>query len=253
MTDEQIAKRRKIERTSQRNSRAKTKARVQDLERVIESLRASEGDERLESTMKLLIQKQEQGRKLQGFLKDLHRLLNDNEHLWCDETPPQAEKKGDLVDSGLSDGLCGVPVAVSQQSSPSGTILDLESPLDSNIARCIRDNAAGFASSSRDVPVWKSVDIALERAVQFVGQTAQSFQQRKDMDIAIRAITDGWTNVKAMHVLDVDWLTLKEIDQTLFCDCSPPTRLAILYALRLNMFVSRSRKSSYILLTGRRN
>ena len=238
MTDEQVAKRRKIERTSQRNSRAKTKARVRDLERTIESLQAAQGDERLENTVNLLIQHQEKGRKLQTFLRDMHRLLNDNEHLWSDDALPEARLKDQDGDSSQSEQPCGAHNFIIQRASPSRPIMDLETPLDSSIARCIHDNIVGSASISRSIPVWKSVDIALEQAVQYVCQHGQSLPQQKDMDIAVRAIVDGWANVKTMHPLEIDWLTLKEIDQTLFCDCSPPTRLAILLALRLNTLVS---------------
>jgi hypothetical protein len=240
MTDEQVAKRRKIERLSQRNSRAKTKARVRDLERVIESLQASDRDERLESTMALLIQNQEHGRKMQGFLKDLQRLLNENQQLWSEEGPKTkaVDRDSTFMPRERPDDGNGI---VTQQPSPPRPVMDLESPLNSNIGRCIRDNVLGDVSATRSVPIWRSVDMALERAVEYVGETGQFFQHRKDMDIAVRAIVDGWTNVRTVHAgLEVDWLTLKEVDQTLFCDCSPPTRLAILLALRLNTLVSEA-------------
>ena len=64
--------------------------------------------------------------------------------------------------------------------------------------------------------------------------------QVADTDVAIRAVVEGWTAARAARSLDLGWLILKQIDQHVFCDTSPPTRLAILRAMRLNMLVSTS-------------
>lgn len=229
MTEEQVTKRRKIERTSQRNSRAKTKARIRELEQVVELFQSSHTDERLESTVSMLKQQQEHGRQLRLMLREIHRLLNEGEKLWLDTMPDTGAKQQELE--------MPAHVMPTQDQPAVRPTSDLEALPNSSLGQCVLDNSAGIAASPKSVPVWRSVDIALERAVQHLCQQKRSSRER-DVDIAIRAIVDGWSNVKATHSLDVGWLTLKELDQTLFCDCSPPTRLAILQAMRLNMLVS---------------
>jgi len=238
MSDEQLAKRRRIERTSKRNARAKTKAQVRDLEQMVESLQATHSDERLGGAMHLLIQQQEQGRKLKSFLKDIHQLLADNEHLWAEVI---AESGLDRQNEKLSHAnrVCETSdIKLPHQESTPPTSLCLTAQLDCSLGQCIRDDAASQVAPHESTAVWSSVNTALERAVQHLRQNGQSNQYRRNMDIAIRVIADGWANVESMHSLDIDWLTLKEIDQKLFCDCSPLTRLAILHAMHGNMLVS---------------
>jgi hypothetical protein len=233
MTDEQVARRRKIERTAQRNARAKTKARIKELERLVESFQSTHGDERLENVVNMLMQQQEQGRKLRSFLREIHRLINDNGPLWL-ETLPNAVSNDELNQHHqLSD-----PGSTAIQQQPTNrSVPDPELSCSHNLVQCAFDNFVDIGPGQKGVPVWRSVDNALEVAVQHLHQQKQSLQG-EDVDIAIRAIADGWTNVKSAHSLDMGWLTLRKIDQTLFYDCSPMTRLAILRAMRLNMLVS---------------
>lgn len=230
LTEEQIARRRKIERTSQRNSRAKTKARIQELEQVIQSLQSAGDDGRFEHTVSLLMQQQEHGRQMQNLLQEVHRLLDESKRLFLNSEQETISKEDEHSSPD-------VPAILPQDEMSPRPTSDLDALPPSNLGQCVLDSSAGIAACPKSVPVWKSVDIALERAVQHLSQQP-SPPQIMEVDIAIRAVVDGWSNVKAMHSLDLGWLTLKECDQTLFCDCSPPTRLVILRAMRLYMLVS---------------
>lgn len=199
---------------------------------MLESVQSAGEDERFGNTVSLLMQQQEHGRRLQDLLRDVHKLLNESKKLWQtieEDAIPKAQgsESPEPLDGHRKD-----------DASPRPTC-DLVDMPKSNLGQCVLDSSGGIAAYPKSVPVWRTVDMALERAVEHLSQQEPPLQ-RRDTDIAIRAVADGWTNVKTIHSLDVGWLTLKELDQTLFCDCSPPTRLVILRAMRLNMLVSRS-------------
>jgi hypothetical protein len=54
----------------------------------------------------------------------------------------------------------------------------------------------------------------------------------------VRAVLQGWAEVETACVLDVGWRLLQEIDQYVFFQCSPVTRMAILRIMRLELLVS---------------
>jgi type II secretory pathway pseudopilin PulG len=236
LTDEQIERRRSIDRTAQRNARAKTKARIRELERLVDSLQSSQGDERLQNVMMMLEQQQDEARKLKGTLEAVRKLVGENITLSPGLLPETGSDNDDAKlypgprsigsSDTLHDPTTNVPLNPTQRFHGGGSPVQLDLPDGSR--------QSGFPVK---LPTWKSVNNALERAVEYLRQEAQ-ISQSTDIDIPIRAIVEGWTAAKLSRPLDLGWLILKQIDQHVFCDCSPATRLAILRAMRLNMLVS---------------
>ncbi|KIW06504.1 hypothetical protein, variant [Verruconis gallopava] len=234
LTEEQIERRRSIDRAAQRNARAKTKARIKELERLVDSLQTSQGDERLQNVMMMLEQQQEETRKLKSTLEAVRKLVGENLSLSPGPQPdagsenddgkvfpqPRSVTSGDTLHDPTSH-----PAAPSSQRSFGST-----SPQRFDFPEHLRP-AQGFPVK---LPTWKSVNNALEKAVEALRQETQ-ISLPADIDIAIRAVVDGWTAAKSARSLDLGWIILKQIDQHVFCDTSPATRLAILRAMRLNL------------------
>ena len=238
LTDEQIERRRSIDRTAQRNARAKTKARIRELERLVDSLQTSQGDERLQNVMTMLEQQQEEARKLKGTLDAVRKLVGGDITL-PDDPPPETGSEHDETKHfvrpqsiGSADTLHDVSMTVAatlpQQERGSS------SPSTFSLPDRTRAQTSGFP---RKLPTWEAVNNALEKAVLSLQQDGQ-VSQAADIDIAIRAVLEGWTASRSSRSLDLGWLILKQIDQHVFCDTSPATRLAILKAMRLNLLVS---------------
>lgn len=235
LTDEQIERRRSIDRAAQRNARAKTKARIRELERLVDSLQSSQGDERLQNVMNMLEQEQEEARKLKSTLEAVRKLVGENTTSSPGPLPETgSENEETKVFPGLrsihsSDTLVDAPPNI--PLNPAISSHGIGTPSETNYAP--DSTSAGFPVK---LPTWKTVNNALERAVEHMRQETQ-ISQDVDTDIAIRAIVEGWTAVKSTRSPDLGWLILKQIDQHVFCDCSPVTRMAILRAMRLNMLV----------------
>jgi exonuclease VII small subunit len=239
LTDEQIERRRSIDRTAQRNARAKTKARITELERLVDSLQTSQGDERLQNVMLMLEQQQEESRKLKATLDAVKKLVGGDAAI--PEEPMQAGSGTEREETKLFSGppqsigsaetLNDAPASIISTSGSQGR--GSTSPGTFTLPDRTRQ-AMGFP---KKLPTWEAVNNALEKAVLSL-QREIHLSQPADTDIAIRAILDGWTAARATRSLDMGWLILKQIDQHVFCDTSPPTRMAILRAMRLNMLVS---------------
>ena len=238
LTEEQIERRRSIDRTAQRNARAKTKARILELERLVDSLQTSQGDERLQNVMAMLEQQQEESRKLKATLDAVRKLVSGDVTLPDDPIPENGSEVDETkvfarpqsigsTESTLNDVAMTVDVAAPQQERGSTSPSSFTLP----------DRTRSSPGFPKKLPTWEAVNTALEKAVLSLQQDAQ-VSQAADIDIAIRAVLEGWTAARTSRSLDLGWLILKQIDQHVFCDTSPTTRLAILRAMRLNMLVS---------------
>jgi type II secretory pathway pseudopilin PulG len=236
LTDEQIERRRSIDRAAQRNARAKTKARIRELELLVDSLQSSQGDERLQNVMQMLEQQQEEARKLKSTLEAVRKLIGENVTLSPEPLPETGSENDDAKlfphppSIGSSDTLYDPTANISLHPNQGVHVTARPAPFDHP------DDAAPPTGFPVKLPTWKSVNNALEKAVEHLRQEIH-ISQSADTDIAIRAIIEGWAAAKASRSLDMGWFILKQIDQHIFCDCSPPTRLAILRAMRLNMLV----------------
>jgi type II secretory pathway pseudopilin PulG len=234
LTDEQIERRRSIDRTAQRNARAKTKARIRELEKLVDSLQTSQGDERLQNVMNMLESQQDETRKLKGTLDAVRKLIGGEVTLPDDPQlevgSEQDESKSIVRPSSIASPLDGVMTVAAPRSQEPGS----SSPSSFSLPDRTRQQNPGFP---RKLPTWQAVNNALEKAVIALQQQENRISAANDTDIAIRAVLDGWTAARTMRSLDLGWLILKQVDQHVFCDCSPATRIAILRAMRLNMLV----------------
>jgi hypothetical protein len=236
LTEEQIERRRSIDRAAQRNARAKTKGRIRELERLVDSLQSSQGDERLQNVMMLLEQQQDESRKLKGTIEAVRKLIGERVTLSPGPLPetgsendeakffpqPRSVGSNDILHNPIEHG----PFNLTQGTFGEGGSSHFSPPEKLHPPH-------GFPIK---LPTWKSVNNALEKAVESLRQET-NLSHSTDIDIAIRAIVEGWTTAISSRSLDMGWLILKQIDQHVFCDCSPATRLAILRAMRLNMLV----------------
>jgi hypothetical protein len=188
--------------------------------------------------MNMLEQQQEDARKLKGTLDAVRKLVGENITL-PDDPPPETGSEHDDTklfarppSIGSGDTLHDAAVAVAIPP----TIQDRGSSSPSTYS--IPDRTRQVMGFPKKLPTWQAVNNALEKAVLSLQQESH-ISPSADNDIAIRAVLEGWTAARASRSLDLGWLILKQIDQHVFCDTSPATRLAILRAMRLNMLVSR--------------
>lgn len=238
LTDEQIERRRSIDRTAQRNARAKTKARIRELERLVDSLQTSQGDERLQNVMNMLEQQQDEARKLKGTLDTVRKLVGGESITLPDDPLPETGSEHDETKffarpQSIGDNDTLIDSTVTVAVPPSAQERGSTSPSSYSLPDRTRQGL-GFP---KKLPTWQAVNNALEKAVLSLQQESH-VSPASDNDIAIRAVLEGWTAARASRSLDLGWLILKQIDQHVFCDTSPATRLAILRAMRLNMLVS---------------
>lgn len=190
---------------------------------------------RLQNVMNMLEIQQDETRKLKGTLDAVRKLIGGEVTL-PDERPLEAaseqeESKSIIRPPSIPSPLNGVMTVAVPRSQDLGS----SSPSSFSLPDRTRQTNPGFP---RKLPTWQAVNNALERAVIGLQQQESRVSPANDTDVAIRAVLDGWTAAKTFRSLDLGWLILKQVDQHVFCDCSPATRLAILRAMRLNMLVS---------------
>lgn len=240
LTDEQIERRRSIDRTAQRNARAKTKARIRELEKLVDSLQTSQGDERLQNVMTMLEQQQEEARKLKSTLDAVRKLVGGEITLPEDPLPDAGSEREDVKGYGRPPSIGSEQTLndTSMAIAASASMPSLERSSTSPSSFSLPDRTRQQLGFPKKLPTWQAVNNALEKAVLSLQQETQ-VSQASDTDIAIRAVLEGWTAARASRSLDLGWLILKQIDQHVFCDTSPATRMAILRAMRLNMLVDR--------------
>jgi hypothetical protein len=86
-----------------------------------------------------------------------------------------------------------------------------------------------------EATIFESVNNLLTMAELF---TAISADPGEDIDIAIRAVRNGWQVTTQTHTLDQGWEVVRQIDEKIFSCCGPIERLAILRMIRLKLRVS---------------
>lgn len=93
------------------------------------------------------------------------------------------------------------------------------------------------ASENTEVTIFESVNNLLTMAELL---TTIFSKPEEDVDIAIRAVIEGWQVTSQTLTWDRGWEVLRQIDENVFSSCGPVERLALLLIMRLKIRVSRS-------------
>lgn len=100
------------------------------------------------------------------------------------------------------------------------------------------------ADISGAAPTWENNDINIFDLVNDLLTMAELFTAisttpGEDVDIAIRAVMNGWDVIAQRHTLDQGWDVLRQIDKKIFYSCGSIERLAILLIIRLKLRVGQ--------------
>lgn len=282
MTEVRKERRRTTDREAQRASRARTKKRIEELESMVESLLANQGDDRVNILSKQLEEQREKNRIMVASLTAIQKVLtNTPADMMCPNVLQSSEDKGDDKDSpknqqkneseeseqseergqqqqqqtkqpqthhnpatgvqnrgdywqDIKELLSGQPLI---QKVTKATILPLAGLHHSNPSSWQDLESHWMATrNTRLPPAWEIVNTALINAIWLMSQEPQ-VDTTMDSDIVVRAVLQGWAEIESSHALDVGWSLLREIDQYVFFQCSPVTRMAALRIMRLELLV----------------
>jgi hypothetical protein len=281
MTEVRKERRRTTDREAQRASRARTKKRIEELESMVESLLANQGDDRVKMLSRQLEEQREKNRTMVASLTAIQKVLtnappdqtcpnvneeyNNNHHHHTkpskdggqrsgrnesadadtDSEPSEERASSNSMEAGMrgrggywkdvKELLSGQTLS---QKVTKATILPLAG-LHHSSTGSWQDLESGWMATrnTRLPPAWEVVNTALINAIFLMSQEPR-VDTSLDSDIAVRAVLQGWAEVESSCVLDVGWRLLQEIDQYVFFQCSPVTRMAILRIMRLELLVS---------------
>lgn len=272
--DNRNERRRIADRDAQRASRARTKKRIEELESLVESLYASQGDERVKVLSQQLQEQREENKSLSASLTNIHKIVNSSLNHGSSKTvesssPSENNNKSPKSSCYISDSISGSPTQALE--SPACSIMlrkhDYETSLNGLVSINPLETIIQETSISKLLPgnsivnptdtqisrhdlvqlvlpskmsqrmAWEIVNSAITAAIQQMIQEPQVDTQL-DTDIIHTAIFQGWAEAEKRYHLDVSWMLSQQIDQYLFFQCCPITRLAILYTMRLSFLVS---------------
>jgi hypothetical protein len=288
-----LEKKRKTDRESQRAGRERTRNYILYLEKLVESLKQGQEDERLQTLTRQFQELRQQNERLMTIFNSIGRLarsadiLDVNGNNLSDSTSSPlratsatrtesvADQQPPLDEAEVIDGV--MPIisysnphslwapprssseaeqchAVQAQNSltsctasslPNGDTQTQTNTISMSCAQVqapmlgndpVSDMPGAFPTGENtEEIICESINDILTMAELF---TVVSTTPVEDVDIAIRAVMNGWHMAAQMHNLDQGWEALRQIDQKVFSCCGPVERLTILQSMRLKFRVS---------------
>ena len=258
-------KKREIDRRCQRQARERTKSRIAYLEGLVDSLRQSDADERSAALMRRLADTEKERDALSQTLKDIQKALNVHEPEI--KTEPSSDDHC-FRDNDRDDTINAVPSPeptkasdrprpepLQQSSSSSNESLgtnqlnqDLTLPSSATSSAeevpKVCNDACECCAEARAAPggapksLWRYANNTLLEPYSANSPIAPEEDLLAE-DMPIRIVLEGWDAVEQQFGLPISWKILRGIDQTLFAQCPPTERLAILRTMHLLLLYHR--------------
>jgi hypothetical protein len=268
MTESQLSRKRALDRAAQRNSRARTRDRIEYLESLVESLQTNADADRVAALLQQVDKKEAEIQRLKSVLSKIGKQVD----LAVKEALPSEKKNGRQCDDDGEAGDDDRPSSPAVQLQASTMPIDA---LDDHIAQCEteehdpHEEIEDVETTSHPAPI-TGLNYNLATATgnpspqcQSITQLASSIANNTqlegrqwylagailnhllnmpddtiintvfDEEIAIRAIFHGWSSVIERYSLDRGWQWLKELDERIYFHNSIPLRLMHLRYCRL--------------------
>ncbi|RMZ76234.1 hypothetical protein DV738_g5077, partial [Chaetothyriales sp. CBS 135597] len=214
-------KKREIDRRCQRQARERTKSRIAYLEGLVESLRQSDGDDRSVALLRRIEETEKERDALAQALRDVQKAIGGYR--------PVDEK----VEPGNNSPL----LKYIQQAPP-------DEPLQHrSVITNTPYSQSGNMSSAIPAPVTMPVGNHMDTptgtpptTTASLASPASGITPEEDMlaeDVPVRAILEGWDSVEQQIGMPISWAALRNIEQRIFSNCAPVTRLAVLVMMHL--------------------
>jgi hypothetical protein len=288
-----LEKKRRADRESQRAGRERTRNYILPLEKLVESLKQGQEDERLQTLTRQCQELRQQNERLIAIFTSIGGLarsadildasgnsLSDstsspqravsatttesvvdqqppvnepeviggvmpiisysNPHsFWAPPCSSSEEEQSQVVQAPNSLTSCTASSlpngdTQTQTNTISVSCAQVQTPILGN--EQVADLPGAFPTDENtEEIIYESINDILTMAELFA---VISTEPMEDVDIAIRAVMNGWHVAAQMHTLDQGWEVLRQIDLKVFSCCGPVERLSILQSMRLKFRVS---------------
>lgn len=248
-----IERKRAHDREAQRASRAKTKAYIAHLEKVVADLSDSTGDNRANYLAQHAAKQSQEIDSLQGLVNKIRTLVQDHAKSDQGSSPqdddPKLKHEGSTADSILEEGTSHTtePFSAglnwedspSEDHEPTEVVKPVEreevrpKPRTVSATRNLIVMGISLHCADGDESTYFS---RLNQAIIKVEQTPDHLSTlEEDQDILIRAILHGWDAAERVHHFDIVWRFLRAFDEGLWYRAAPLERLAHFWQMRSTM------------------
>lgn len=254
MSNCRIERKRAHDREAQRASRAKTKAYIAHLEKVVADLSDSTGDNRANYLAQHASKQAQEIDNLQGLVNKIRTLVQDHSKSDQSSSPsieaPKLKFEGSIAESVFEEGESSnnndpFSVGINWEDSPSDDqdVTEVPKPAEPENPK----PKARTMSATRNLIVM-GINLLcqdndectyfsrLNQAIIKVEQTPDHLSTlEEDQDILIRAILHGWDAAERVHHFDIVWRFLRAFDEGLWYRAAPLERAAHFWQMRCTM------------------
>ncbi|SMY30001.1 unnamed protein product [Zymoseptoria tritici ST99CH_1A5] len=248
MSSCRIERKRAHDREAQRASRAKTKAKIEHLEKTVKDLTEASGNNRTNYLAQHASEQAQEIDTLQNLVTKIRTLINDATKTEPEQpaitAAPKSEDDSPESATDFTNSAHTNKARSNSGSSASPSEDQWDPPEASKTNERELKPIARAASSTRNLMVLgvnmlcentddNSYSTRLNQALERVEQTPDNLSNEdEDQDILVRAMVFGWDAAERVHHFDIGWRFLRALDEGLWWRAGACERFANTWQMR---------------------